>query len=73
MKKILLPLILGLLLSGCLAKAKESDFFKHETLFRNGDHFKFSLWGYQNPSEESYQKTQEQDWWGIPIPYRPEK
>ena len=61
--------MIALFLSGCLAAAKESQFFEHKTLFKNWEHFKFSNWGYKNPSKETYQKTLEQNWWGKPILY----
>ena len=64
MKKILFLLVLGLLLTGC-----SSEFYKHDTLYKNSDHMKFSLWEYKNPTPEAAMKSSEQGWWGEAIPY----
>ncbi|MBW2150928.1 MAG: hypothetical protein JRH18_04620 [Deltaproteobacteria bacterium] len=70
MRNLVLLLSCVVLLSSCTV-AKETQFAEHNTLFRNWDHLKFSLWGYKQPSEETYRKTIEQGWWGEPIPYSP--
>ena len=67
MKKLVLLLIMGLLLSGCISQANESEFFKHGAMYKNWDHFKFSAWGYKQPTEETFKQTWEQKWWGKPI------
>ena len=70
MKKLLVVIMFGLFLFGCGA-AQESGYWKHDSHFKNWDHLKFSLWGYTNPSAETLNKSQEQDWWGVEIPYIP--
>jgi hypothetical protein len=71
MKKLFLLLLTALFLYGCGAGARESGFWQHDTMYKNWDHLKFSLFGYKNPSAEKAKKSQEQDWWGIEIPYIP--
>ena len=73
MKKLFLLLTVVMVLSGCGTAARESEFFDHPFLYKNCEHLKFSWWGYQHPSEETYRKTVEQGWWGKPIPYEPGK
>lgn len=36
-----------LFLAGCGAAARESGFYEHNTMYRNWDHFVFSLFGYK--------------------------
>ena len=67
MKKLCLLAFVALFLAGCGTPAQQSEFWKHPTVFKNWDHLKFSLWGYQNPTTETGQKSQEQDWWGEPV------
>jgi hypothetical protein len=68
MKKVLVVgLLLSLVLLGCGHMAKESEFWEHDTMYKNWDHMKFSLWGYKNPTEENAQKFKEQGWWGIKV------
>lgn len=68
MKKLLLLLILGVFLAGCGTAAKRSEFWEHDAMYKNCDHLKFSIYGYMNPTKETLKKSQEQGWWGIPIP-----
>ena len=70
MKKIILLLLVGLFLSGCGTLAKESELWEHDTMYKNWDHLKFSLYGYTNPSDESCRKSQDQEWWGIEVPFK---
>lgn len=70
MKKFLLMLLMGMFLLGCAA-ATESEFWKHDSMFKNWDHVKYSWGGYKNPTAESGKKSVEQGWWGIEIPYIP--
>ena len=73
MKKLVVLLLMGLFLFGCVQGAKESEFFKHGAMYKDWEHFRFSAWGYKKPSEETYKKTQEQNWWGKSITWEPEK
>jgi hypothetical protein len=71
MKKLLVVIMLGLFLYGCGATAQQSEYWKHDSHFKNWDHLKFSLWGYKNPSAETMNNSQEQGWWGTEVPYIP--
>ena len=73
MRRLILLVFIGMFLAGCAGTAKEAEYCSHSTMYKNWDHLKFSWWGYKEPSEETYRKTVEQGWWGIPIPYTPEK
>jgi uncharacterized protein YceK len=68
MKKIILVLMLGAFISGCGAAAERSEFWKHDSIYKNWDHFKYSWWGHKNPDEKSLKDSKEQGWWGIPTP-----
>lgn len=67
LKKIFGVCTLVLFLGGCGAAMQESEFGKHKSMYKNWDHMKYSLWGYQNPSDEVKKKSREQGWWGIEI------
>ena len=71
MKKLFVVIMLGLFLYGCGATAQQSEYWKHDSQFKNWDHLKFSLWGYKNPTGETMKKSQEQGWWGTEVPYIP--
>ena len=71
MKKLFVVLMLGLFLYGCGATAQQSEYWKHDSQFKNWDHLKFSLWGYKHPTAETLKKSQEQGWWGTDVPYIP--
>lgn len=73
MKKILLLTTVLLFLVGCGANATKSDFWKHDTMYKNWDHMRFSLWGYKNPTAEDYRKSVEEGWWGVEVPNVPKK
>jgi len=45
------------------------EFYNHDTLYKNSDHMKFSMWEYKNPTSEAAMKSSEQGWWGEAIPY----
>ena len=73
MKKVCGLLVLSAFLFGCGAAAQQSDFWKHDSLYKNWDHTKFSLSGYRSPMQEDQKKSMEQGWWGIEAPYIPAK
>ena len=68
MKKLLLIFLVGLFFSGCSA-AQISEFGQHNAMYKSMDLMKYSLWGYQDPTEVDAKKSQEEKWWGIPTPY----
>ena len=69
MKKLLIITMLVMFLSGCGTLAIDSEFWKHDTLYKSWDHMKFSWNEYKNPTAEHARKAKEQGWWGIDIPF----
>ena len=67
MKKLFLVLIMAMFLLGCGGSAKKSEFWEHDTMYRNMDHLKFSWKGYKSPTPKTQKMSQTEDWWGIPI------
>ena len=67
MKKLGLVLLLAFLLSGCGTAAKESEFWKHSSMYSSWEHMGFSMWGYKNPTNETLKESKSENWWGIPI------
>ena len=72
MKKLLAFLFLSMFFLGC-ASATQSEFWKHDSMYKNWDHTKFSLSGYRSPMKEDQKKSMEQGWWGIEMPLIPAK
>lgn len=73
MKKLFLILIIGLFFAGCGTAAKESEFWQHSTMYKDWDHLKFSWYGYKTPTIDTLIKSQDQQWWGKPISWKPGK
>ena len=71
MKKLLAVFFLSAFLFGCGASATQSDFWKHDAMYKNWDHTKFSMTGYKSPTREDAKMSMEQGWWGIDVPYIP--
>ncbi len=67
MKKFFLVLIISMFFLSCGGTAKQSEFWDHDTMYRNNDHLLFSWSGYKNPTPETLNKSQEQGWWGIEV------
>ena len=68
MKKLLcLMAFLGLFLAGCGTAEERAEFWKHDTMYKNWDHMKFSWSGYLNPTQKTGEESQDQGWWGKPI------
>ncbi|MFO7712817.1 hypothetical protein [Desulfosarcina sp.] len=70
MKKMVVLIFLALFLASCGQSAVRSEFLQHDTMYRNWDHMKFSWFG-NNPTAEDLEKTADQKWWGIEVPYVP--
>ena len=66
MKKLFILIALTLLVAGC-----SSEFYKHDSVYKDWDHVKFSWSGYQNPTAEHAKMSEERGWWGEEIPYVP--
>ena len=66
MKNLLLMFVI-LLLTGC---AGNQEWKNHNTMYANGDHAVFSMFGYKAPISEDIVKTNEQAWWGQEVEYK---
>ena len=66
MKRLLVILAIVAFLAGCGTAAKDSQFWEHDTMYRNWDHLKFSWGGYKNADDSAAEQTTDEDWWGIP-------
>ena len=66
MRKIFLLIIMSMIIVGC-----SSEFYKHDSIYKDWDHVKFSWWGYENPNAEHAKMSTERGWWGEEIPYLP--
>ena len=71
MKKFIVLALLGIFVAGCGQSAVQSEFWKHDTVYKNWDHMKYSWFGYRNSKGDNAAKSDEQGWWGIEIPYVP--
>ncbi len=63
MRKIIMIVVL-LLVVGC-AGIRDSDFLKHDTMYKNWSHAVFSILGSDDLATTHDQSVAE-DWWGIP-------
>lgn len=66
MKKWVVIGMIGLFMAGCGTAAKESEFWQHSTMYRSGDHLKYSWGGYMPTTPDEVQESTAQQWWGIP-------
>ena len=66
MKRLIVLILLAIMIAGC-----SPEFYKHDSIFKDWDHWGFSWWGYKNPTAENAQMSQERGWWGEEIPYIP--
>ena len=66
MKKLVFIAVLGMLLAGCGTAAKRSEFWDHDTMYKNADHLKYSWGGYANTTPQEVEASTKQNWWGIP-------
>ncbi len=64
-KKWLMLLSIAILLAGCGTAAQRSEFWKHDTMYKNWTHMAYSWSGYKKTSADDVQKTKSQNWWGI--------
>ena len=71
MKKLLVLVVLGACVAGCGSSASQSEFLKHDTMYRDWDHLRFSWGGYKEVSREELKKSSEEVWWGKPVPAVP--
>ncbi|MHA2315110.1 MAG: hypothetical protein ACXACF_07475 [Candidatus Hermodarchaeia archaeon] len=70
MKKLLLLVIASMFVFGC-ASLKDPEYMKRDTIYASSAHMSYSIWGYLNPDAKWQKLSDEQEWWGIEIPYIP--
>jgi len=66
MKKVICLIVLGLFLGAC-ASATQSELWKHDTMYKNYGHLKYSWCGYKDCGPSYTKDSKEQGWWGISI------
>jgi hypothetical protein len=66
-KRLLVLFGLVLIFAGCGAAARESEFYQHNTMYRDWDHLKFSIYGYKKADPLKVQESKAHEWWGIAI------
>lgn len=71
MKHLLIIVLSVFFLASCSQFATRSEYFQHDTLYKNWDHTKFSWFGHSNPTPEDLEKSKQQQWWGYDVPYVP--
>jgi len=73
MKKLVVLIFMVLFLVSCGSSSlmSRSEYLQHDKLYKNWDHMKFSLFGPDNASSEDLQKSIDQEWWGLDVPYVP--
>ena len=64
MKKFLSLLIITFFISGCGTMAKDSEFWEHDSMYKDFDHLKFSWYGHKSPSGEELKSEKVKEWWG---------
>lgn len=65
MKKILFVILMLTFLFGCGTLGKQSEFWQHDSVYKNMDHMKFSIYGYKDITEKDKHNSEKQGWWGI--------
>lgn len=64
MKRVICVGIMGLFLAGCGVAAKDSEFWKHESMYTSWNHMRYSV----NPEScapDITKKSQQERWWGL--------
>jgi hypothetical protein len=71
MKKLVVLGLLTLFIISCGQSATRSEYWQHDSMYKNNSHMWFSWFGHRNVNSEDVQKSQEQGWWGTEVPYVP--
>lgn len=66
MKRLILLLVAIAFFAGCAA-AERSEFFLHDTMYRDGGHLWYSWHKYKTTDQDDMKKSQERNWWGETI------
>ena len=64
-------LLLAAFIAGCGQAARQSELWQHDSFYKDWGHLAFSWGGYKSNSADLAQRSQDQGWWGIEIPYIP--
>ena len=68
MRKLLVGAVAVMCFAGCSGpEIQRSEFWQHDTMYKNWDHTRFSMTGFKNPTKETCRESTEQGWWGIPV------
>lgn len=62
---IALVVAVGLFI-GCGA-AQRSEFYQHDSMYKDWDHLKYSWGGYKHQATESIEESGDENWWGLPV------
>jgi len=62
-------LVMGLMLYGCGTAAVQSEFWEHDSMYKNWEHTKYSMTGYKNTDKNYLQSSTAQKWWGEEVLY----
>ncbi len=65
-EKLFFLIILTILIAVC-----SSEFYKHDSVFKDWDHVQFSWWDYQNPTAEHAKMPAQRECWGEETPHVP--
>ncbi len=71
MKKSIVLIFMVLFLASCGQHFSKSEYMQHNTMYKNWDHMKFSWFGPDEATTQDVAKSNEQQWWGIEVPYVP--
>ncbi len=63
MKRMILVCVAVVFFAGC-ALAEKSEFFQHDTMYRDGEHLWYSWHKFKTTDEEDAKKSQAENWWG---------
>jgi len=73
MKKMVILIVMVLLLASCGQSSlmSRSEFLQHDKMYKNWDHMKFSWFGSDQATTQDSEKSIDQQWWGLEVPYVP--
>ena len=73
MKKLVVLIFMVLFLASCGQSSlmSRSEFLQHDKMYKNWDHMKFSWFGPDEATSQDLEKSSEQQWWGLDVPYVP--
>ncbi len=71
MKRLVVIFVMAIFLASCGQTAIRSEFYQHDTMYKNWDHLKFSWSGQESSTAQDLEKSTDQQWWGIDVPYVP--